>query len=50
MMGCSAAELLQRPLSEISLPDVSEDDGTAAAVGGDQARRQRYLTTDGRVL
>ena len=50
MMGCSAAELLQRPLSEISLPDVSEDDGTAAAVGGGQARRQRYLTTDGRVL
>ena len=50
MMGCSAAELLQRPLSEISLPDVREDDGTAAAVGGGQARRQRYLTTDGRVL
>ena len=50
MMGCTAAELLQRPLSEISLPDVSEDDGTAAAVGGGQARRQRYLTTDGRVL
>jgi PAS domain S-box-containing protein len=50
MMGCSAADLLQRPLSEISLPDVSEDDGTAAAVGGGQARRQRYLTTDGRVL
>ena len=50
MMGCSAAELLQRPLSEISLPDVSEDDGTAAAVAGGQARRQRYLTADGRVL
>ncbi|MBL8348903.1 MAG: PAS domain S-box protein [Burkholderiaceae bacterium] len=50
MMGCSAAELLQRPLSEISLPDVSEDDGTAAAVGGVAARRQRYLTADGRVL
>ena len=50
MMGCSAAELLRRPLSEISLPDVSEDDGTAAAVGGAQARRQRYLTADGRVL
>ena len=50
MMACSAAELLQRPLSEISLPDVSEDDGTAVAVGGGQARRQRYLTTDGRVL
>jgi len=50
MMGCSEAELLQRPLSEISLPDVSEDDGTAAAVGGGLARRQRYLTADGRVL
>ena len=50
MMGCGAAELLRRPLSEISLPDVSEDDGTAAAVGGAQARRQRYLTADGRVL
>jgi len=50
MMACTAAELLQRPLSEISLPDVSEDDGTAVAVGGGLARRQRYLTTDGRVL
>jgi PAS domain S-box-containing protein len=50
MMACTAAELLQRPLSEISLPDVSEDDGTAVAVGGGAARRQRYLTTDGRVL
>ncbi len=50
MMGCSAAELLQRPLSDIRLPDVSADDGTATAVGGGQARRQRYLTPDGRVL
>ena len=50
MMGCSAAELLQRPLSDIRLPDVSEDDGTAAALGGGQARRQRYFTPDGRVL
>ncbi|MDO9286568.1 MAG: ATP-binding protein [Aquabacterium sp.] len=50
MMGCTAAELLQRPLSDIQLPDVAEDDGTAAAVGGGQARRQRYITPDGRVL
>lgn len=50
MMGCTTAELLQRPLSDIQLPDVTEDDGTAAAVGGGQARRQRYLTPDGRVL
>jgi len=50
MMGCSAADLLNRPLADIRLPDVHEDDGTAAAVGGDQARRQRYLTADGRVL
>ena len=50
MMGCSAAELLQRPLSDIKLPDVTEDDGTAVALGGGQARRQRYITPDGRVL
>ena len=50
MMGCSAADLLRRPLSDIRLPDVSEDDGTAVALGGGQARRQRYLTPDGRVL
>lgn len=50
MMGCEAGALLQRPLDEIRLPDVAEDDGTAAALGGGQARRQRYLTPDGRVL
>ena len=45
MMGCTAPELLQRPLSDIQLPDVAEDDGTAAAVGGGQAHnnRQPYL-------
>ena len=50
MMGCAAAGLLQRPLADFQLPDVQGDDGTAAAVGGGQARRQRYLTPDGRVL
>ena len=50
MLGYTADALLQRPLDNIRLPDVSEDDGTAAAVGGGQARRQRYLTADGRVL
>jgi PAS domain S-box-containing protein len=50
MMGCSAADLLQRPLADFQLPDVTGDDGTAVAMGGAQARRQRYLTPDGRVL
>ncbi len=50
MMGSTAAELLGRPLADIKLPDVAGDDGTTTAVGGSQARRQRYLTTDGRVL
>ena len=50
MMGCAAAELLQRPLAEFQLPDVTGDDGTAVAMGGALARRQRYLTPDGRVL
>jgi len=50
MMSCSLHELMGQPLSDIQLPDVQEDDGTAAAVGGGQARRQRYLTADGRVL
>ena len=50
MMGCAAEELLLRPLDEIRLPDVDEDDGTAAAMAGGQAKRQRYLTPDGRVL
>ena len=50
MMGCEASALLQRPLDDIRLPDVAEDDGTAAAVGGGHARRQRFLTPDGRVL
>jgi signal transduction histidine kinase/CheY-like chemotaxis protein len=50
MMGCDAGALLQRPLDEIRLPDVAEDDGTAVAMGGGEARRQRYLTPDGRVL
>ena len=50
MMGCTGADLLQRPLAEFQLPDVTGDDGTAVAMGGAQARRQRYLTPDGRVL
>ncbi len=50
MMGATAAQLLQRPLADIRLPDVNEDDGTAVALGGGQARRQRFLTHDGRVL
>ena len=50
MMGCAAADLLGRPLADFQLPDVQEEDGTAAAVGGALARRQRYLTPDGRVL
>lgn len=50
MMGATAADLLQRPLADIRLPDVNEDDGTAVALGGGQARRQRFLTRDGRVL
>ncbi len=50
MMGCSAADLLRRPLADFQLPDVSGDDGTAVAMGGAEARRQRYLTPDGRVL
>ncbi len=50
MMGCSAADLLHRPLAEFQLPDVQAEDGTALAVGGALARRQRYLTPDGRVL
>ncbi|MEK8050267.1 ATP-binding protein [Ideonella sp. DXS22W] len=50
MMGCEADALLNRPLTEIRLPDVSEDDGTAEALGGGGATRQRYLTADGRVL
>ena len=50
MMGSTAGALLGRPLADIKLPDVAGDDGTTTAVGGSQARRQRYLTSDGRVL
>ena len=50
MMGCAPADLLQRPLADFRLPDVAEDDGTAVAMGGGQARRQRFLTPDGRML
>jgi PAS domain S-box-containing protein len=50
MMSCDAADLLHKPLADFRLPDVTEDDGTAAAMGGGQARRQRYLTPDGRML
>ena len=50
MMACTAAELLGRPLAEFQLPDVLGEDGTALAVGGALAHRQRYLTPDGRVL
>ncbi len=50
MMGCTPADLLQRPLADFRLPDVTEDDGTAVAMGGGAARRQRYITPDGRML
>ncbi len=50
MIGCAAADLQGRPLSQFRLPDVAEDDGTAAAIGGSGARRQRYLTADGQLL
>ena len=50
MMACDAADLLHKPLADFRLPDVTEDDGTAAAMGGGEARRQRYLTPDGRML
>ena len=50
MMGCQAPDLLGRPLAQFHLPDVQAEDGTALAVGGAMARRQRYLTPDGRVL
>jgi PAS domain S-box-containing protein len=50
MMGCEASALLKRPLKDMRLPDVVEDDGIAVAVGGGRARRQRFLTQDGRVL
>ena len=50
MLGSDAAALLGRPLADFHLPDVQVEDGTALAVGGASARRQRYLTPDGRVL
>ncbi len=50
MTGYTDDELRRRPLADIRLPDVAEDDGTAAALAGDFGRRQRYLTRDGRVL
>ncbi len=50
MMGCPAADLLNRPLADFRLPDVAEDDGTAVAMGGGTARRQRFITPDGRML
>ena len=54
MMGYDPPELAHslvgKPLSDIRLPDVEHDDGTAEALGGEGARRQRYLTADGRVL
>ena len=50
MMGCPATSLLGRPLADFHLPDVQAEDGTAVAVGGAAARRQRYITPDGRVL
>ena len=50
MMGCTAVDLVGRLLSDFQLPDVLGEDGTALAVGGALARRQRYLTPDGRVL
>ena len=50
MMGCTAVDLVGRLLSDFQLPDVLGEDGTALAVGGALARRQRYLTPDGRML
>ncbi len=50
MTGYSEDELRQRPLADIRLPDVAADDGSAVALAGSQARRQRYLTRDGHVL
>ena len=50
MMGCPASALLGHPLADFHLPDVQAEDGTALAVGGAAARRQRYITPDGRVL
>lgn len=50
MMACRASDLLGRPLADIRVPDVSADDGMAQALGGVDARRQRYLTKDGQVL
>ncbi len=50
MMGCPASSLLGRPLADFHLPDVQTEDSTAVAVGGAAARRQRYITPDGRVL
>nr|MDH4390303.1 ATP-binding protein [Aquabacterium sp.] len=50
MMACTPADLLNRPLADFRLPDVAEDDGTAAAMGGGEARRQRFITPDGRML
>ena len=50
MTGYTEDQLRERPLADIRLPDVATDDGTAAALAGDSARRQRYLTQDGRVL
>ena len=50
LMACSTETLVGQPLVSFKLPDVVEDDGTAQALGGEQARRQRYLTADGRVL
>ncbi len=50
MMGCKPADLLHKPLADFRLPDVTEDDGTAAAMGGGAARRQRFITPDGRML
>lgn len=50
MMGAGVRELIGQALDEIRLPDVAGDDGTAQAVGGGAATRQRYLTRDGRVL
>ena len=50
MLGCPASALLGHPLADFHLPDVQVEDGTAVAVGGASARRQRYLTPDGRIV
>ncbi len=50
LMASGTEQLLGRALADFQLPDVAQDDGTAEALAGVQARRQRYLSADGRVV